>query len=99
MRIFAHVNHVLRGYTHLTHEAVVFQVDRVSEVSEEIAIHLTGAHPYEFCRLGESETAAQHMARCPFSGRGNYPTTEMEAPPVDRQMIPRRRGRPPLVRR
>ena len=98
-RVFAHTDYVLRGYTRLTHEAIVFRAGQMQDVPDAVAQHLTGSHPYEFCLLGEGETASQHIVRCPLAGGLLYSTSEMEAPPVDRMMQPRKRGRPRLVRR
>ena len=98
-RVFAHTDYVLRGYTRLTHEAIVFRAGQMQDVPDAVAQHLTGSHPYEFCLLGEGETASQHIARCPLSGASSFATSELEAPPVDKMLLPRRRGRPPLVRR
>ena len=98
-RVFAHTDYVLRGYTRLTHEAIVFHAGQVHDVLLPVAQFVVNQHPYQFCMMGETETAAQHIVRCPLSGVSSFATSELEAPPVDKMMLPRRRGRPPLVRR
>ena len=95
MRIFAHVNHVLRGYSHLTHEAIVFRKGEAHNVPDAVGSMLIGAHPYEFCQMPDGETEAEHLRQCWLLRTSVFPTTEMETPPVDRQMEPiRHRGRP-----
>lgn len=67
MLIYSHVNYTLKGYTWLTHEAIVFLKDEIREVSEEVGTHLLGTHPLEFCQVPKEQTVHDHLASCPYS--------------------------------
>lgn len=98
MRIYAHTDHVLRGYTGLTHEAIIFRKDQAYTVSDAIGQALTGAHPYSFCKM-DVERPQDHFCKMrppptpPEEREPVYAHEAMTEPPVHREMVAAKRGR------
>ena len=92
MRLFAHSAYILKGYTRLNHEAIIFEQEQVKDVSEEVGAWLLGAYPGTFCHVRDNALAQDH--RCPRMLTAPIMHREMDAPPYDTQVVTKRRGWP-----
>ena len=92
MWIYSHTTWTLRGYTRLTHEAVQFVQDEISEVTEEVGAHLLCTYPLQFCGVDARATVAGHQRACPLSPKHDieeqptYANRRIPKPPRNRQM-------------
>ena len=84
MWIYAHTTWMLPGYSRLTHEAIQFMQDEITEVTQEVGQHLLGTHPLQFCEVSERSLAEQHS--CPNGTHPNYRNTRLGRPTKDRMM-------------
>lgn len=106
MKVYAHSNYIVRGYTRLTHEAIELHRGEIADVPEQVGLMLVGTHSLEFCAVDDGERAETHV--CPYwpqrAGDGlapevgigqppTYATSDLPAPPVHKQMTARR-GKP-----
>ena len=84
MWIYAHTNYTLKGYSRLTHEAMQFVKDEITEVPQEVRDHLLGTFPLQFCEVDGRQTASQHS--CHLGQHPMYRNRRVGRPPKDRMM-------------
>ena len=97
MFIYAHDPYIVKGYSALTHEAIVIDGEGIYELPENVGQWLVGTYSGSFCAVNSAN--AYHS--CPRTTRRvtdtqTYSTTEMINPPEHRMLRPR--GRPKKVR-
>ena len=89
MWIYSHTNYTLKGYTRLTHEAVQFTENEISEVTEEVGNHLLGTHPLQFCQVSMTDTMEKHQTRCALFKKQPqqvYNNRRLGRPPKNREL-------------